>query len=823
METPDEYEVAEIAPMLRDSVLGYAMGSWFGYKPAGHHRKIAAKLEAVERGEIKRLMIFMPPRAGKSMLVSEYFPAWYIGRQKDKQIIHCTYAQDLADGFGRKIRNQISDPLYQTIFGDVRLLDDSQAANRFHTTNGNVYHAVGAGGPITGRGAHCVVVGTLVRTVAGLVPIENLEIGTPSGIILTWNELRGCHEFKQLQAVTSRQADGIYRITTAQGRVLEVTGNHRVFVDGEYVRADQLSAGHPLLCVLPEGSSKTGVCLHQDSEARTQGPLLRQSVFGSASRGKERKTLRGLRESCRSKRELSWSKVLQRLSPTEGWAQGAIPADTADMPDMQRRVQCGVAWDWCRRLCQVLHQAVLGDWTFKANVLRGQPKMEAWCHATAGAALYGESLPANAKACVGSRRTSMRGVQDYRETACSSHRQLADEQFGVESGDSVRILSREMAFSDGLASAKDTVAMVERVHQAATVYDIQVADNHNFFAGDILVHNCLLIDDPIKGREDADSPVMRQKLKDWYTSVAYTRLMPDAAVVIINTRWHSDDLSGWLLKEHAHENWDVLTLPAINDKGEALWPDAYPLHRLKQIRRAVGERDWAALYQQSPTVDGGNILKKHWWRIWPDGKKLPTCDHVFLSWDTAYSDKAYKENSHSAMTAWGVFWDEPNDRNALILLKTWNGQVDYPELRAKAKELDKELEPDCHLIEKKASGQSLIQDMRRIPGVLVKPYNPDKDKVTRAYSVQAMLESGQVYVPDRRWAESLVEQVSQFPNGAPPSSDYTDTVTQALIYLRNGWWVENPNDKIPPPLDEAANLDAWDEDEDESTTRRLYG
>lgn len=472
--------------MLRDSVLGYAMGSWFGYKPAGHHRQIAAKLEAVERGEIKRLMIFMPPRAGKSMLVSEYFPAWFIGRQKEKQIIHCTYAQDLADGFGRKIRNQISDPLYQTVFGGVKLLDDSQAANRFHTSNGNVYHAVGAGGPITGRGAHL-----------------------------------------------------------------------------------------------------------------------------------------------------------------------------------------------------------------------------------------------------------------------------------------------------------------------------------------------LLIDDPIKGREDADSPVMRQKLKDWYTGVAYTRLMPDAAVVIIQTRWHEDDLSGWLLKEHQHEGWDVLSLPAISDAGEALWPDAYPIERLRQIRKAVGERDWAALYQQSPTVDGGNILKKHWWKVWPEGKKLPTCDHVFTSWDTAYSDKAYKDNSHSAMTAWGVFWDDQNDRNALILLKAWNGQVDYPELRAKAKEFDKELEPDCHLIEKKASGQSLIQDMKRIPNVRVRPYNPDKDKVTRAYSVQAMLESGQVYVPDRRWAESLVEQVSQFPNGAPPSSDYTDTVTQALLYLRNGWWTEHPSDKLPPPDTVSAN-EKWDDDEPERA-KRLYG
>ncbi len=485
-EADDGLLVEDIAPMLRERLLGYAMATWHGYRPADHHRVIAAKLEAVERGEIQRLMIFMPPRHGKTALASEYFPAWYLGRNAERQIIHTTYAQEFADDLGMKVRNQLMDPLYQEIFPGVELDMTSRAASRFNTSNGGVYRAVGAGGPITGRGAHL-----------------------------------------------------------------------------------------------------------------------------------------------------------------------------------------------------------------------------------------------------------------------------------------------------------------------------------------------LLIDDPVKGREDADSETMRRRLKDWYSSVAYTRLMPGGAVVIIQTRWHQDDLSGWLLKEHSHENWEVLSLPAINARGEALWPESYPIERLRAIRKAVGERDWAALYQQSPTVDGGNILKKQWWRVWPAKQPLPVCDHVFLSWDTAYSDKDFKANSHSAATAWGVFWHEKEQRNALILLKTWNGQVDYPKLRKQAREMDKELEPDCHLIEKKASGQSLIQDMRRIPGVRVRSYQPDKDKVTRAYSVQAMLESGQVWVPDRRWAESFVEMVSQFPNGAPPSSDYTDTATQAMLYLRNGWWIEHPDDKLPK-LEQAAANEEW-EDEEQAPKRRLYG
>jgi len=337
----------------------------------------------------------------------------------------------------------------------------------------------------------------------------------------------------------------------------------------------------------------------------------------------------------------------------------------------------------------------------------------------------------------------------------------------------------------------------------------------------------VILDDVVRSREDADSERVRQKTWDWYVADLKTRLKPHGAIVLIMTRWHVDDLAGRLLEDQRHggEQWEIVSLPMIagdNDplgraKGEQLWPEWFTPDMIQQARR--DSRNWAALYQQSPTVDGGNILKRDWWRIWPEGKPLPKCEHVFLSWDTAYSDKGYRDNSYSAMTAWGVWYDEQEARHALLLLRAWHGQIDYPDLRRKARDLDKELQPDCHLIEKKASGQSLIQDLRRIPSVRVRTYNPDKDKITRAYSVQAMLEAGQVWAPDRRWAEQLIESVAQFPSGAPPSSDYTDTVTQALLYLRNSWWVEHPDDKVIYFPDAPAE----DSDDQPAPRRKLYG
>lgn len=269
-------------------LIAYAAYQWPRYADAPHHRLIARHLEMVERGDITRLMITMPPRHGKSMLASEFFPAWYMGRNPDNYVVTATYAQELADDFGRKVKNQIEDASFQCIFPGVGLADDSKSAKRFHidgslggyehsTAQRGAFYAVGVGGPLTGRGAHL-----------------------------------------------------------------------------------------------------------------------------------------------------------------------------------------------------------------------------------------------------------------------------------------------------------------------------------------------LLIDDPVKNREEADSEVMRKKVKDWYTSTAYTRLMPGGRIVIIQTRWHEDDLSGWLLEEHQHEGWTVLNLPAISDDGEALWPEQYPIETLERIKRALPARDWSALYQQRPSPETGDYFKAEW-------------------------------------------------------------------------------------------------------------------------------------------------------------------------------------------------------------------
>jgi len=142
----------------------------------------------------------------------------------------------------------------------------------------------------------------------------------------------------------------------------------------------------------------------------------------------------------------------------------------------------------------------------------------------------------------------------------------------------------------------------------------------------------LLIDDPVKNREDADSTLEREKKKQWYTSTARTRLMPGGSIVVIQTRWHPDDLAGWLLKEHKHENWTVIDLPAVDHETESepLWPEAFPISELNNIRLSVGPRDWSALYMQRPTAGVGGEFKRSWLRYYRNPPPLDKTNNYIL-------------------------------------------------------------------------------------------------------------------------------------------------------------------------------------------------
>jgi hypothetical protein len=136
----------------------YALANYPAFELPPFLELVISKLEAVKRGEIKRLILSMPPRHGKSLIASTYFPALYLGSYPDRYVIGASYGQDLADDFGRRVRNTVASPLHRAIFPESKIADDSAAAHRFNLTAGGAYFAVGRGAAITGRGAHLLLI-----------------------------------------------------------------------------------------------------------------------------------------------------------------------------------------------------------------------------------------------------------------------------------------------------------------------------------------------------------------------------------------------------------------------------------------------------------------------------------------------------------------------------------------------------------------------------------------------------------------------------------------------------------------------------------------
>lgn len=311
--------------------------------------------------------------------------------------------------------------------------------------------------------------------------------------------------------------------------------------------------------------------------------------------------------------------------------------------------------------------------------------------------------------------------------------------------------------------------------------------------------------DDVMSEEDAFTEAGRKYVKDWYPSGLRTRLMPGGAIIIINTRYHEDDLCGWLLSVSRRNEWRVIKIPAWLDetsakllglpKGTSYFPEWKPDEILRldeeEIKRANGSRYWQALYMQDPVPLEGNIIKKEdfkWWKA----QDPPKCDLILLSMDTAFSTK--ESADFSVIQTWGIFGTLSTDSRGIeyrvgnaILLGSIRGRMEYPELRKMALEAHKKHKPDVILIEKKASGQSLIQDLQRA-GLPVKEYLPDKDKESRVHAITPMLEAGRVWLPERSWAHDLVNEAVGFP--AATHDDQVDCMVQALLFLRDGWQIE---------------------------------
>lgn len=312
-------------------------------------------------------------------------------------------------------------------------------------------------------------------------------------------------------------------------------------------------------------------------------------------------------------------------------------------------------------------------------------------------------------------------------------------------------------------------------------YDIQVEDNHNFYAGNLLVHNCMIIDDPIKNAKEAHSTTIRENIWNEWESTLSTRLHDGASVIVIMTRWHEDDLIGRLL-DNSPYNWQRLRLPAIaeddddllgRERGQALCPDLgydEDWAKLKQIE--VGSRTWASLYQQRPSPEQGSIFKREWFQYidTPPARY----DDMLMSWDMTFKD------SDTSDYVVGQVWLRKGSEYYCI--DQVRSQMDFTQSVQAVINL-KNKYPNCRriLIEDKANGPAIINVLKKkVSGII--PIKPKESKESRAYAVTPFFEAGNVYFKRNvNQLNDLIEELASFPNSA--HDDSVDALTQAINYF----------------------------------------
>jgi len=392
---------------------------------------------------------------------------------------------------------------------------------------------------------------------------------------------------------------------------------------------------------------------------------------------------------------------------------------------------------------------------------------------------------------------------------------------------------------------------------------VRVADNHNYFAAGVLVHNC---DDPNNVKDQSDARL--DEATNFFTRVLPTRFNDPVTgrLIVIQQRTHEKDISGYILSNLSSDYVKLIlpmefetkrrcvTVPLryTNGKpwrdprkevGELLHPAQMPKAQLQELKRTIGSSyAIAGQLQQRPAPEEGGMIKKKWWKIWPH-EKPPALQYTILSIDTAMSER--EDAAYSAATTWGVFneTETPNEYGAgegdggfpvvipnVILLSTWREQCAYPELRRRVQRMaidylddgpsqrpvNKRRSPDIILVEAKANGISLIQDLRR-GGVPAIGFNPDKlgDKKQRVRLITPLIESGRVWLPGkgpdykvpRPFADDFREQCGMFPNAA--SRDLVDTMTQALWRLQSSGFVWGTGDPGPEEPEDMVYREAF--------------
>ena len=805
----DELENRKHVEAAQDDFLAFIALIDKTYKFGTHLKRLGRLLMDVELGAKDRVAVSMAPRFGKSQSISIYYPAWYLGRNPDHKVIVASHTADLAVTMARKVRNLMQTAEYQAIFPGVRIAGDAKAAGKWSTNQGGEFYAIGVGGALAGRGGHLIIVDDPISEQA----IKAGDMGSldtvyewyraglrtrlmPEGKIVVLHCLTGDTRVLQADGTEKllrdvRPGDMVASYDAGKFRPAKVLGWANQGLDQIY--SLRLNSGviirgnerHPLL-VNNDGveqwvtikNLQPGMRLVSTKDAQTR-PTAKQSE-GSARSATTRSTMpNGLLAGFQSLWSAKTTHVLRKaVRALGGLSSNPAPVARATHEStITRKIRAPQDSPWGTMVSGKAKRAVQKTaellYTAKGCVLPVSTKQTtppvkpkviiiarpseatrtSKCSMGSLALTTTECSPGKAEYApsVGSLQTT---ATPQRHGKCAgwlsttAMRLTKFARFCATPVTSSLKSETQLKYSNAplstLSATLDEIVGIT-LDGFEDVYDIQVEGTENFVANGIVSHN---------------------------------------------TRWHMRDLIGRLVKDSSlapdADQYEVFEFPAILNEGtpeqKSLWPEQWTLESLLRTKASMALWQWNAQYQQNPTAAESAIIKRDWIKWWPK-EDPPPVDFIIQSWDTALTTK--ERSDWSVCQTWGVWENEADGSSNLILLNCTKGKWEFPDLKVEAHDQYAEWQPDSVIIEAKASGQPLIDEMRR-SGIFVQDFSPGKgnDKIARLNAVADMFASGHVWFPETPWAQSVVEELLAFPAGE--NDDQVDTLTLALRRARTG-------------------------------------
>lgn len=770
--------------------------------------------EAVYYGTYQNLDIQIPPRMLKSLIISVLYPTWCWTKTPSMKFLCASRSFDLSVKFNQQRRDLIQSREYTALWPIV-LKEDQNTTHKFANYHRGFMQSVSAGGKVTGEGADCFEGSTLVETDQGPMSIEKLhDLARISQVkVLSINHESGNFEYKRVKKTRRTKSNNIVRTSFSNGSVITSTSDHKFFTVGRgyepifdpqgfkekrFVSLVRNQDKSDLLHGLPEvGQNPSGEISMRPLQFGKDGFTSGHGEEGAAQLIENLLLLDKMQNGI-SEPKGDDGKFMRDMRAADCKENGQRDSSKKDMPELPRVGAKFKQKDESNRDLSNLPesiQEIISAETLLGCLQSGEP-IEANDRTNQGVIgrqdwelLFQHPIEEDTKP-----DKELLRLRTEREFAGSSYRLGLQKQQSGESCGSLRILPHNSPQDQRPKLDPETkITLQEQLSAEIDVYDIEVEDNHNFFANGLLVHNCLLSDDLLDAI-DAFSKAKREAACLWYSNAFYNRAQNKKKVkrINVNQRLHQKDISGHLEENH---NFERLVLPMIKMKddlttiefkdprqeGEYLFPARYGQEEMEDDYKGLGVYGWSAQYQQTPRPIGGGIIKEEWIRYYD---VLPNIERKIITADLTF--KGTSKSDYVSFQCWGI------SQGKKYLIDLVRGKWSYKESKDNFVTFCNKNNAQNKYIEDKANGPALISDLKDvISGLRAWPEAGSKfmnaDKVQRLHLCSQDYEMGEVYLPNNVvLVDKFVEELTSFTEkgSATGNDDMVDTSTMALLQLR---------------------------------------